>query len=108
MRPIDPAAFAARLQVEAEHRVADGSGGFLQQWKASGWCRARLVPLSAAARERAETRFSEIRHEITVRYRTDLGPGMRLRLGKRVFAIDSVHDPDESRRYLVCRTREER
>ena len=39
--------------------------------------------------------------------RPDVKAGARLRRGSRLFAILSVHDPDESGRYLVCLTREE-
>jgi head-tail adaptor len=31
---------------------------------------------------------------------------MRFRKGVRLFEIVTVHDPDESGRYLVCRVRE--
>jgi SPP1 family predicted phage head-tail adaptor len=47
-----------------------------------------------------------VTHRITVRFRVDLASGMRLARGGRVFEVVSVHDPDETGRYLVCRARE--
>jgi head-tail adaptor len=32
---------------------------------------------------------------------------MRFALGSRVFAIQTAHDPDETRRYLVCMVKED-
>ena len=38
--------------------------------------------------------------------RGDVASGMRLRLAGRVFDIVTAHDPDETGRYLLLRTRE--
>jgi len=41
-----------------------------------------------------------------MRYRTGVASGMRFVKGTRLFEIVTVHDPDESGRYLVCKVKE--
>lgn len=55
----------------------------------------------------ADQMLETVTHRITIRRREGIRSGMRLVKGTRVFAIVTVHDPDETGRYLICRTREE-
>nr|WP_157015081.1 phage head closure protein [Mesorhizobium xinjiangense] len=45
-------------------------------------------------------------HQVVVRHRGDIAAGMRFRVGGRALTILTVGDPDQTGRYLVCRTRE--
>ena len=55
----------------------------------------------------ADQAIETVTHRITIRKRNDIRSGMRFVKGARVFEIETVHDPDETGRYLVCRVREE-
>jgi SPP1 family predicted phage head-tail adaptor len=68
---------------------------------------ARIEPVSAASRFGADQMLETVTHRITLRHRPGVASGMRFRRLARLFAIVTVHDPDETGRYLVCRVREE-
>lgn len=104
---IDPGAFRHELALEQATLAPDGAGGHAESWAEVATLFARIEPLAAAARFGAGQTLETVTHRVTMRARPDVKSGMRLtRLG-RVFAIVTVHDPDESGRYLVCRAREE-
>ena len=67
---------------------------------------ARVEPVSAASRFGADQTLESVTHRVTMRHRGDVASGMRLMRRERVFDILTVHDPDETGRYLVCRVRE--
>jgi len=48
-----------------------------------------------------------ITHRIWLPYSSQAKAGMRLRRGARIFSIRTIHDPDESGRYLICHVTEE-
>jgi len=47
-----------------------------------------------------------VTHRVTRRHRGNVRAGMRFTRRDRIFEIATVHDPDETGRYLVCRVRE--
>jgi len=49
----------------------------------------------------------EITHRIWLPHASQAKAGMRLRKGARIFSIRTIHDPDESGRYLICHVTEE-
>ena len=51
--------------------------------------------------------LESVTHSITLRHRDDVSAGMRFRRGARILGIVTVHDPDETGRYLACLAREE-
>jgi SPP1 family predicted phage head-tail adaptor len=104
---LDPGRLRAELALEASTPLADGLGGYTENWAEIGTVFALIEPVSAAARPGADQMLETVTHRITLRHRDGIASGMRFRKGQRVFAIVTVHDPDESRRYLVCTTREE-
>jgi SPP1 family predicted phage head-tail adaptor len=104
---IDPGAFRHELMLEEATRTPDGSGGHVVEWTEVGTLFARVEPISATGRFGADQMLENVTHRITMRWRSDLLSGMRLRRMERAFEIITVHDPDETGRYLVCRVREE-
>ena len=87
--------------------MPDGQGGVTRSHAVAASLWARIEPVSA---ERAETGHAErqaITHRIWIRHSTAVTPGLRFRKGARIFAIQTVHDPDDSGRYLVCRATEQ-
>jgi SPP1 family predicted phage head-tail adaptor len=104
---IDPGAFRHELMLEEATRASDGAGGHTISWTEVGTLFARIEPLSATGRFGADQTLENVTHRITMRCRSDVVSGMRLRRLGRAFEVITVHDPDETGRYLVCRVREE-
>lgn len=104
---IDPGAFRHELTLEAATLTGDGAGGHVQQWAEVGTLFARVEPVSAVSRFGADRQRETVTHRVTMRMRAGVAGGMRLRRRGRAFDIVTVHDPDETGRYLVCRVREE-
>jgi SPP1 family predicted phage head-tail adaptor len=95
------------MTLEERVETPDGAGGFTTVWTATATIWARLEPLEPAREAWAGRDAAEQTHRITIRFRDDVKQGMRLRKLTRLFPVLSVQDPDETGRYLVCRTREE-
>ncbi|OQM75213.1 phage head closure protein [Manganibacter manganicus] len=104
---LDPGRLRTELALEVATPVADELGGFTQSWAETGIVFAHVEPVSARSRPGADQMLETMTHRITLRHRAGVASGMRFRKGPRIFAIATVHDPDESGRYLVCTTREE-
>lgn len=100
-------ALRRRLRIEAPQRSPDGGGGAVVDWQLVAEVWARIAPVSGRERAYAEQIAAEVSHRITIRYRGDVEPRMRLCADDRVFAIEAVFDPDERRRRLVCLAREQ-
>lgn len=105
--PLDPGRLSRRVTLERPVETPDGQGGAAIAFAAVADLWALIEPLAMPEREAAgEARF-EVTHAVWLRHRTDIVAGMRLLLAGRALAIRSFRDPDETRRYLVCRCTEE-
>ncbi len=103
---IDPGILRTELVLEDCQRVDDGLGGFTETWAQTDSAFGMIEPLRAEFRFGADQTLEEVTHQITLRWRAGVASGMRLRKGARIFDVVTVSDPDESGRYLVCRTKE--
>lgn len=103
---IDPGMLRTELIVEDAIATGDGAGGVVRMWVEVATVFAHLEPRRARMRYGADQRQVEITHRITLRHRGDIFQRMRFRRGERIFAIETIADPDETSRYLVCETRE--
>ena len=103
---IDPGALRTELALEACATAPDGLGGFAESWAEIATVFACIEPLSAESRYGADQTLETVTHRITLRHCDGIASGMRFKKQGRVFDIVTVHDPDESRRYLVCRAKE--
>lgn len=103
---LDPGRFRTELVLEAATLVADGQGGHVESWSEVATMLALVEPITAASRFGADQTLETVTHRISVRARGDLASGRRFRKATRLFDIVTVHDPDDSGRYLVCRARE--
>lgn len=106
-RRIDPGRLRRLLTLEAMTTVPDGAGGFTQSWTGVATLHAALEPVAAVPRFGADQALPTVTHTVTLRARADLTSGMRFAAEGRVFPIETIHDPDETGRFLVCRVREE-
>lgn len=102
-----PGWIAHRILIEAPVMTPDGFGGAALSFQplVSVW--AAVTPLRAEALTDADRTSGRITHRLTIRWRDDIKGGMRVRHRQRLFAIDTVVDPDERGRYLVIAAREE-
>lgn len=103
---INPGVLRTELALEVAARIADDLGGFSESWAEVATVFARIEPLTAQSRFGAEQTLETVTHRITLRHRDGVASGMRFRRHERLFDILTVHDPDESGRYLVCRAKE--
>ncbi|KQS96488.1 MULTISPECIES: phage head closure protein [unclassified Rhizobium] len=106
-RILDPGQFSARLDLEMRSDTGDGQGGVVTAYAVTGSVWARIEPVAVEVGEVADEAGFAVTHRIWIRFRNDIGAGMRFRKGGRVFVIRAFSDPDETRRYLVCRCTEE-
>lgn len=104
---IDPGLLRRRASLQIADRVSNGSGGTTPAWREVAELSIHIEPLSVAAAERFDRREATITHRVICRARADLDRGMAFVIGGRRLLIRSIHDPDESGRYLVCRCGEE-
>jgi SPP1 family predicted phage head-tail adaptor len=102
---IDPGELRTEIVLEACATVPDGFGGFSEVWTEAATLFARIEPVSAASVFGADQTLETTTHRITLRHRASVASGMRLTKQERI-EIVTVHDPDESGRYLVCKVKE--
>lgn len=103
---LDAGALTARLDLESPVETPDGQGGVTVAHAAQSSHWARIEPVSAELVELGHVERQDVTHRIWIRHAGGVLPGKRFRKGARVFEIHTVHDPDETARYLVCRVKE--
>lgn len=104
---VDPGALRTELSLQVASNSPDGIGGMVQDWTETATVFGQIEPVAAKARFGAGQSLETLTHRITIRWRAGVASGMRLVRQGRVFEILTVHDPDESGRYLVCNVSEE-
>ncbi|MCR5858913.1 phage head closure protein [Mesorhizobium sp. J428] len=104
---VDPGELRTELVLEEASRTPDGAGGFTESWTQIATVFARLQAIVAREKFGADQTIEEVTHRVTIRHRPDVASGMRFVMGDRILSVLTVHDPDETGRYLVCRTREQ-
>jgi SPP1 family predicted phage head-tail adaptor len=96
-----------RHRLTIERRISPAPGcdeGELWVGIALVW--GSLRPLSGSEKVVSDRQQSSVTHEARFRHIRDMGAGMRIRLGARIFNIVSVIDEEERGRFLVCRVEE--
>ena len=106
-RGIDPGALRTPFSLQEATPLPDGAGGHTLEWSEVTPVFGRLEPVSAQSRFGADQAIVTVSHDVTMRRRDDVRSGMWLVFGARVLTIVTVHDPDGTGRYTLCRTREE-
>lgn len=103
---IDPGRLRHELALEECSYLPDSFGGHTETWAEIASLFAMIEPVSARSVFGAGQSLETVTHRITIRWRGHVASGMRFRRQGRVFSIVTVHDPDESGRYLVCQVKE--
>lgn len=92
-----------RMTIEAPIDTPDDSGSMTRTYAPLADVWAQITPLSGEARFVADRQEQSISCLARIRWRAGLTSQMRLVAGARKLLIHSVYDPDERRRFLVCR-----
>lgn len=103
---VDPGALRHEMALMAPVTTADGSGGHELTWDEVATVFGMIEPVSQQSRFGAGQTLESNTHRITIRRRDGVASGMRLTRQSRAFEILTVHDPDETGRYQVCRVKE--
>ena len=103
----DPGALNHRLMLQSSVETPDGCGGLVTTWQDVDlvWGAIQSVDptVSIVSQQIQET----TRSQIVIRYRDDVASGWRFVLADRFLEITTLHDPTETRRYLICQTEEQ-
>ena len=103
----DPGWLRHRVTLESAAGAPDGAGGAAITWDTVATLWSRVDPVSAGERIVAGHLSGVVTHQLVFRWRDDIAGGMRVRFRGRTFRLLAVHDPDETRRYVVARASEE-
>jgi SPP1 family predicted phage head-tail adaptor len=103
---VDPGALKSELSLQAANLTPDGMGGHVEIWVETAVVFGLVEPLTQSSVYGADQTLETLTHRVTLRHRDGVESGMRFVTGGRVLDIVTVHDPDETGRYLVCRARE--
>ena len=103
----DPGWLRHRVRVESGASAPDSAGGETVLWDTLATLWAHIEPTSSDERIVVGHLSGVVTHLVTFRFRDDLAGGMRVAYRGRTFRMLAVHDPDESRRYLVAKCTEE-
>jgi SPP1 family predicted phage head-tail adaptor len=97
-----------RITIQQESIVRDTFGAEVPTWVAVATVWASVLPGSSGERyvSTVELHQAEISHTVRIRYRSGLGPTLRVLWGSRVLQILSVVDPTGRQAELVLLCRE--
>ena len=93
-----------RLILQKPVKDDDEAGGETVSWQDHAVLFAALVPVCGNAETFADAESSYLVWEVRLRWRQDIQAGDRLvRSDGGILTIQTVHDPDGRRRFLICR-----
>lgn len=93
-------ALSRRVALERPDRLEDEGGGADVVWTPVATVWARVTSSGRGADASFDGLASRIGHRLRLRWRGDVAPGWRARLGERVLRIESALDQDGARRWL--------
>ncbi len=103
---IDAGRLTARLVLEEPQATEDGQGGAEITFVEVARVWALVEPKTFAEEIKGPRLVSEVTHQVTLRARSDLRPGQRMRKGARIFEILALRDLDETGRFSLTLCRE--
>jgi SPP1 family predicted phage head-tail adaptor len=105
--PYDPGWLRHRVTIEIAEAAPDAAGGETVSWSPFATVWARIEPTGEREEVVADHLAGVVTHRVTIRWRDDIVGGMRIAYRGRLFRVLTVHDPEETQRYLVARAAEE-
>lgn len=91
-----------RVSIERVIRVSDSAGGATTTWELVAMVWAAIWTRSSDELVEHDRVAGRATHDVWLRYRAGIDPGMRIVFGARVFDIRGVIDQDGRRRFLKC------
>lgn len=86
------------LQVVAETK--DGMGAAIQGWSTVAQVWADVAPMGVGEQWRRQQMQANANFKVTIRYRADVTPQMRIAWGTRTFQVRGATNLDQRKRYL--------
>jgi SPP1 family predicted phage head-tail adaptor len=105
--PYDPGWLRHRVTFETPEATPDEAGGATITWTPLATVWAHVEPTADREEIAADHLSGVVTHRVTIRWRDDIAGGMRIAYRGRHFRVLTVHDPEETWRYLVVRAEEE-
>ena len=97
-----------RITFQKSVKTPDGYKGFTEAWQDVITVWAAVEPLTGREYFYAHQIKNEVSHRIRIRFRSDVDASMRIMLGERAFAIESMIDMQERHEFLEILCREEK
>ena len=91
-----------RITLQSRLRAPADGGAATVAWTPIASMFARIQPVSGHEIVSADGRTGRVSHEIMLRHRQEVLPGMHFAEGARVFIIHAALDLDGRRRWLRC------
>ncbi len=95
-----PGRMRQRIRIEQPVLTPDGLGGNTRDWQVIATVWASIRTRSGDERMAAGQLASQVTHRITLRYREDITPDMRIVFGTRIFAIRALLRDEYKKRSL--------
>ncbi len=92
---IQPGKLRHRAELQSEQETPDGAGGYELTWVTERKIWADIRAVSGVQRLESMRLESDITHEITVRYNSDVIPKKRIVYQGVDYLIRAVYDPDK-------------
>jgi len=92
-----------RIELQSKVQTIDAVGGHLQTFNALATVWARVVFSNGAIADIGDARSARISHTITIRFRSDIGPGDRVIYRSEPLEIISANDLNGRKAYLVLK-----
>lgn len=92
-----------RVKIEKAIRTANGKGGFTTTWRELETVWAEFLTVGSAEQYNDQQEQNRITQKIRIRHREMNSTEHRINFKDRIMNIDSLYDPDESRRFLHLR-----
>ena len=90
-----------RVELQSRTPTVGGIGNITYVWATVATIWAQVKPVSAMERFVAERLAARGIYEITIRWRTGVGPQMRFLWRGRILSVKQMLNPDERRRFLT-------
>lgn len=94
------------IQIQRQTLERDTYGQQIELWVRVATVYANIKPLVGKEYLTAQQISTELTHDVTIRYRRDIQPKMRIKYNNRYFEIHAVIDPEEKREWLFLKCRE--
>jgi SPP1 family predicted phage head-tail adaptor len=98
--------FDKRITFEKPVKTPNGQGGFITTWSTICTVWARILPISAKEKRRADQTVMTETHTISIRYRRDIKATCRCKYKNRYFSIIALINPEEANEWLDINAKE--